>query len=318
MSDENTVLVPTETENAFDIASQPLVIGDERSFAESLMPELAEIRAEKEARADKSEAIETISDSGKGEQQNVPPEVTELVELIGIEGIKNLTEFISADNPIDLISPNQRENIVWSCIDDANVQATLLNDENVKQAISNHYFGGHDLDEVAAAVNASFQPTPEYQAQKAEREQLTNEVTRSTQLAIFHDSALQVANRFGLDLNDPKNQTAVDAWTREVQAFAFQHLPVIDQAIQAKMSGNNFFYSVSTSKLSNMFTAHMVRLCEQLTKGKPATNQKVQKVAKEVSRKTETTDYADLSEHEVMRSFLQDFKNTARERGLMK
>src|SRR6185295_11861700 len=143
----------------------------------------------------------------------VSAELSQLVDTLGgVNGLKQLVSIASNADPLSmvqsLLTQEQRNILLYSIIDDPATQETLLNDADVKRAIADYYFQGNDVDEIREVVAESFQPSPDFEQRKAENAEAYKVAAQQTQLAIFCDSAKEVANRYGIDLDNPKNEVA--------------------------------------------------------------------------------------------------------------
>jgi hypothetical protein len=304
MSNEAIEVVEQEP-SAFDAANSSMVLVDGWK-ASNLITELREQETSTKPTsitADSPAVTPTVEDA----------EVSALISTLGgVQGLQQLVAISAHENPAQLmnalLSPSQRNELIYSIVEDANVQHTLLNDPEVKQAISNYYFGGNNLDDIADAVAESYQPTPEFEARQAEQNKAQYEAARSVQLDVFHDSALEVASRYGVDLNDARNSVAIDAWSREVAAFAWQHRSEIDNAVRWKAKGgpNGLLGNAATAKLTNQFKAHCVRLMTQL-KGEAKTATKAVSNKAAITKKA-STELPDLSDNFFQQKFTKAIK----------
>ena len=302
MSNEAIEVVEQEP-SAFDAANSSMVLTDGWK-ATALIPELRE--------QETSATPQSITASPAVTPTVDNAEVSALISTLGgTEGLQRLVAIASTEDPValtnQLLSPEQQTQLLWNAVDNPLVQSQLLSDPDVQQFISDRFFNGVPLLEVAEAVaDSNFAPDPNFEVRQAAREQAHADAAAHVQLTVFLDSGREVAQRFGLDLDSPENGVQVNRWLDQVKIFAHDNHAAIERAVQLRAAGHNLQATVLTAKLANQYKARMINLCNQL---KSSPKKAVSTKAASTKKASSSNELPDLGDNFFASKFAAAIRN---------
>jgi hypothetical protein len=246
---------------------------------------------------------------------------SELAELGGADGVRALKTLMASEGAelSNLLGQEQVQSLVWSALNNEQTAQVVMGDPEVQQRISDQWFDGRPLSEVAEALEFLERRSPQENAQRQaqfDRSQAAQkEISQANERAIFVDPENSVHARYGYDQHtrDDVRYSAQGRFLAENGAEYFK-------LEQLKAQGNNFAATVLQNRLQNKFQALLIDSAERHAgagrKAAPAkTAPAPAKVAPAAAAKPASKQY-DLSSNDWLGQFTKDFAAERKRRGL--
>jgi len=310
MANELEVIDETPAGSLIDAALSPFTRIDGFS-ASSLIPEL------------KQDTSDTgISDGQAGADSHTSALADPMLEQLatavetlgGMEGLQSLINIASTTDPVtmvdSLLNSTQKSILLYSIIDDQQVQQTLFADPQVQQAISDAFFGGLPLPELVESVAESFQPDPAFQSRQQDKAIAFQEANKAVQTQCFLEAGRATAQTYGVDLES--NSTAAKAWFSALSAFLWANQQEVRNTVSLTARGKSFQATVARARLENKYKAHMLSLLEQVA---PKSKTKPTAVKAKTAAPKAEFDAISASEQDIGKQIMREMRSDPRWNG---